>query len=216
MLVLDQKPKLWRNETPREGRHWLLVRTVGTRGNKDGIGARVSVHLDDRVLVREVRTAQSYLCQGDLRQHFGLGERTVVPRLEVRWPAALRDGQDYSEQSLIALNGGKVERAPVAAVGSPGFLQRLFSGAAPGEVATYRGDVGWAGVDLRYFVVALAPDLGRSAAVRFEPSDTGTTHYTATPGTVVEVLAERNGWAQVARRGDRLRGWVQLDAIERL
>jgi tetratricopeptide (TPR) repeat protein len=56
----------------------------------------------------------------------------------------------------------------------------------------------------------------REAAVRFEPSETGTTHYTAPPGTVVEVLAERNGWAQVARRGDRLRGWVPLDAIERL
>jgi hypothetical protein len=56
----------------------------------------------------------------------------------------------------------------------------------------------------------------REAAVRFEPSDTGTTHYTAPPGTVVEVLAERNGWAQVARRGDKLRGWVPLDAIERL
>ena len=56
----------------------------------------------------------------------------------------------------------------------------------------------------------------REAAVRFEPSESGTTHYTAPPGTVVEVLAERNGWAQVARRGDQLRGWVPLDAIERM
>jgi hypothetical protein len=56
----------------------------------------------------------------------------------------------------------------------------------------------------------------RDVAVRFEPSETGTTHFAAPPGTVVEVLAERNGWAQVARRGDRLRGWVPLDAIERL
>jgi tetratricopeptide (TPR) repeat protein len=56
----------------------------------------------------------------------------------------------------------------------------------------------------------------RDVAVRFEPSETGTTHFDAPPGTVLEVLAERNGWAQVARRGDRLRGWVPLDAIERL
>lgn len=87
VLVLDGAPRLWRNDTPRAGRHWLTVRTVGTRGNRDGIGARLSAHLDDRVLVREVRSAQSYLCQGDLRQHFGLGERTHVPRLEVRWPS---------------------------------------------------------------------------------------------------------------------------------
>jgi tetratricopeptide (TPR) repeat protein len=54
------------------------------------------------------------------------------------------------------------------------------------------------------------------APVRFEPSESGTTHFAAPTGTVVEVLAERNGWAQVARRGDRLRGWVPLAAIERL
>jgi hypothetical protein len=56
----------------------------------------------------------------------------------------------------------------------------------------------------------------RDVPVRFEPSETGTTHFAAPPGTVVEVLAERNDWAQVARRGDGLRGWVPLDAIERL
>jgi tetratricopeptide (TPR) repeat protein len=55
----------------------------------------------------------------------------------------------------------------------------------------------------------------RDVPVRFEPSETGTTHFAAPPGTVVEVLAERTGWAQVARRGDGLRGWVPLDAIER-
>jgi tetratricopeptide (TPR) repeat protein len=56
----------------------------------------------------------------------------------------------------------------------------------------------------------------RDVPVRFEPSDAGTTHFAALPGSVVEVLAERNGWAQVARRGDGLRGWVPEDAIERL
>ena len=56
----------------------------------------------------------------------------------------------------------------------------------------------------------------REVPVRFEPSETGTTHSDAAPGTVVEVVAERAGWAQVARRADDRRGWVPLDAIERL
>jgi SH3-like domain-containing protein len=52
--------------------------------------------------------------------------------------------------------------------------------------------------------------------VRFEPSETGTSHFEATPGAVVEVVAERSGWAQVARRADGRRGWVPLAVIERL
>jgi tetratricopeptide (TPR) repeat protein len=53
------------------------------------------------------------------------------------------------------------------------------------------------------------------AAVRFEPSESGTEHFEAPAGSVVDVLAERAGWAQVARRGDGLRGWLPLAAIER-
>jgi hypothetical protein len=54
------------------------------------------------------------------------------------------------------------------------------------------------------------------AAARFEPSESGTEHFEAPAGSVVDVLAERGGWAQVARRGDGLRGWLPLAAIERL
>lgn len=54
------------------------------------------------------------------------------------------------------------------------------------------------------------------ADVRFEPAETGTVHYEAPLGTVVEILAEREGWAQVARRSDGLRGWVERKALETL
>jgi hypothetical protein len=64
----------------------LLVRLVGRESNRDGIGARVSVHAGDRVQVREVKAASSYLGQGDMRLHFGLGSAAQVERLEVRWP----------------------------------------------------------------------------------------------------------------------------------
>jgi tetratricopeptide (TPR) repeat protein len=54
----------------------------------------------------------------------------------------------------------------------------------------------------------------RDAKVRFEPATAGTVHYDAPAGTVVEVLATREGWAQVARRRDGVRGWVERKAIE--
>jgi len=39
----------------------------------------------------EVRGCGSYLSQNDLRVHFGLGERSSVDRLEVRWPNGLEE-----------------------------------------------------------------------------------------------------------------------------
>jgi len=84
---IHERPDLLINDSPRENRHWLIVRTVGTTSNRDGIGARVSVHLPQRTLVREVQSGQSYLSQSDVRVHFGLAEHEVLPRLEVRWPS---------------------------------------------------------------------------------------------------------------------------------
>ena len=85
---LGRTVELYRNETPRGGRHWLAVRTVGTLSNRDGIGARVTARLaDGRELIREVRSGQSYLSQNEQRVHFGLGTTTELPELEVRWPS---------------------------------------------------------------------------------------------------------------------------------
>ena len=52
-------------------------------------------------------------------------------------------------------------------------------------------------------------------SVRFEPSATGTEHFSAAPGTPLDVTEERDGWLQV-RRSDGRRGWVERNAVERL
>ena len=49
-------------------------------------------------------------------------------------------------------------------------------------------------------------------AIRFEPSDAGTEHFSAKPGRVLRILAERDAWAQVARR-DGKRGWVERASL---
>ncbi|MEW6749681.1 MAG: CRTAC1 family protein [Candidatus Latescibacterota bacterium] len=68
-------------------RHWLLVRTVGTRSNRDGIGVRLRLTAGGRTQVKEVRTAAGYLGSNDLRTHFGLGDAAQADRLEIRWPS---------------------------------------------------------------------------------------------------------------------------------
>jgi enediyne biosynthesis protein E4 len=66
--------------------HWLGVRLIGTRSNRDGIGARVTVRGTSRSWVDEVRSGSSYSSSNDLRLHFGLGQETHVETIQVRWP----------------------------------------------------------------------------------------------------------------------------------
>ena len=72
-------------------RHWLLVRLVGVRSNRNAIGARVRVVTGDVSQIREVQGGGSYLSQNDFRLHFGLGAAAAVDRLEVRWPNGLEE-----------------------------------------------------------------------------------------------------------------------------
>ena len=81
---------LLRNEGGTEN-NALLVRTIGTRSNRDGIGARLRLTAGEVTQVREVKAGSSYLGQSDLRVHFGLGRASRIDRLEIRWPAGGTD-----------------------------------------------------------------------------------------------------------------------------
>ena len=67
--------------------HAILVKTIGTASNRDGIGAEVKVIAGSLSQYDTVRSGGSYLSSSDLRLHFGLGNRTSIDRIEVRWPA---------------------------------------------------------------------------------------------------------------------------------
>ena len=82
---MNTRPSLLVNSV-KNGNHWVAIKTVGTKSNRDGIGARITVRVGKRVLVDEVRSGSSYDSQSDLRVHFGLGAATKVDGVEVRWP----------------------------------------------------------------------------------------------------------------------------------
>ena len=69
--------------------HWVAFKSEGTRSNRDGIGAKISVKAGARTLVDEVRSGSSYISQNDLRVHFGLGLASKIDGVEVRWPSGL-------------------------------------------------------------------------------------------------------------------------------
>ena len=86
VLNIDQPSMLLRNDGGNRN-NWLQFRLVGTKSNKDAIGARVTVKAGTYSLVREKMSATSYLSQNDPRLHFGLGQRTLVDEVTVHWPS---------------------------------------------------------------------------------------------------------------------------------
>ena len=69
----------------------LMVRAIGTKSNRDGIGARLRLTVGSRTLVDQVTSGSSYLGQHDFRVHFGLGAATKADRLEIAWPSGRVD-----------------------------------------------------------------------------------------------------------------------------
>ena len=93
----------------------LLLRLVGTRSNRNAIGARLRVTAGGRTQVREVKAGSSYLGQHDLRVHFGLGQATRIDRLEIRWPSGTTEvvADAAINQILTVVEGkGVIRRVP--------------------------------------------------------------------------------------------------------
>lgn len=90
VVNIDDTPTLLRNDGGNR-HNYLMVRLLGTGGNRDAIGARVAVSVGGAVQMREVRAGTGYLSQDDLRLHFGLGPATEADSLVVRWPDGVEE-----------------------------------------------------------------------------------------------------------------------------
>jgi hypothetical protein len=77
---------LLRNETPSSN-HWLGIKLVGHKSNRDGIGAEIKLTTSQGTQLVTVSTAGSYLSSNDKRAHFGLGSDTAAKSVEIRWPS---------------------------------------------------------------------------------------------------------------------------------
>ena len=87
---MNARPNFLVNRTP-SANHWVAFHLVGTKSNRDAIGARISVSAGGRVRVDEVRSGSSYLSSSDMRPHFGLGTFDKLDFVEVRWPSGLTE-----------------------------------------------------------------------------------------------------------------------------
>lgn len=103
ILNLDQPSVLLRNDGGNRN-NWLMINLVGTKSNRDGIGAKVTVRTGDLVQIEEKKSGTSYLSQNDPRLHFGLGQRTKVDEVIIRWPSGITQRlRDLKVNQLITV-----------------------------------------------------------------------------------------------------------------
>jgi hypothetical protein len=109
---VNDYPQLLRCDS-QTGNNWIKVRTIGTKSNRSGIGARLKCvthgpgEAKPHQQIDEVRSGGGYFSQNDLRVHFGLGKAGKVELLEIRWPSGQIDTvKDVKPNQLIYVKEG--------------------------------------------------------------------------------------------------------------
>jgi hypothetical protein len=115
---MNDTPSLLRNLGDKK--NWIMIRTFGTKSNRDGIGTRVTVFTGNRKQIDEVRSGGSYLSQNDFRLHFGIGDAVKVDRIDLSWPSGRKEFfQDLKANQIVSLEEGKGMKAD-----APGAAER--------------------------------------------------------------------------------------------
>jgi enediyne biosynthesis protein E4 len=94
--------------------NWIKVRTIGTKSNRSGIGARLRCvaqipgETKPHSQIDEVRSGGGYLSQSDLRVHFGIGKAEKVDLIEIKWPSGAVDTlKDIKPNQVIYVKEGE-------------------------------------------------------------------------------------------------------------
>ena len=115
-----QEPQLLINEGANAN-HWLEISLVGTRSNRDGVGARLKVTAGGSVSYDQRKGGRSYQSAHDGRIHFGLGSKTKVDSIEIRWPSGSVDTLKNIEvdQTVTIKEGAGITRRDFPRVNFP-------------------------------------------------------------------------------------------------
>ena len=118
---LDGAPTILRNDGGNRG-NFLVLSVEATGPNRGGIGAVVTVRAGDLVQRAERRSGDSYLSHSDPRLHFGLGTRTRVDAIEVRWPdGSVQKFGETPANAFLKITQGAPAPQPLRRPGSSGM-----------------------------------------------------------------------------------------------
>ena len=103
-------PMLLRNDGATAN-HWLEILLIGTKSNRDGVGASLKLTAQGETHVEQAKGGMSYMSASDPRIHFGLGKHSKIDLLEITWPSGTVDRlKDVPVDKIIAVkeNAGVV------------------------------------------------------------------------------------------------------------
>jgi enediyne biosynthesis protein E4 len=104
---LDGPPSLLRNDSRHENAS-IMIKCVGTRSNRSGIGTRVKVTSSGHSQIEEVMSGSSYYSQSDFRLHFGLARATAADLVELTWPSGVKETvRDLPANHLFVIQESK-------------------------------------------------------------------------------------------------------------
>ncbi len=103
----DGQAALLRNDTPPGDNHWVRLQLVGTKSNRDAIGAKVTLDLGGRTLVRQRKGGCSVLSANDPRLTIGVGNAPEIKKLTIKWPSGAVTTQENvkTNQALRIVEG---------------------------------------------------------------------------------------------------------------
>jgi enediyne biosynthesis protein E4 len=87
--VLNGSARYFHNVS-QGGKHWILLKLVGTKSNRMGLGARIRVTTSDGAKqYNHATTSTGYACSSDSRVHFGLGRTKLISEIDISWPSGI-------------------------------------------------------------------------------------------------------------------------------
>lgn len=88
-------------------KNFLTIKLRGTKSNRDGVGARVTLSAGSSIMLQEVRAGSGYLSQNDMRLHFGLNEEEKAEKIIIQWPSGITQTiKDVAANQFIIITEG--------------------------------------------------------------------------------------------------------------
>ena len=103
VTTMGDRPFLLRNRSS-SGNRWLMLDLEGSKSNRDGFGARITVSAGRRTQYAEARCPSGFLGQSDRRVHVGLGSVEMANKIEIRWPSgALQTLENVAANQILKI-----------------------------------------------------------------------------------------------------------------
>jgi hypothetical protein len=90
--------------------NWILLKLIGTKSNRDAIGAKIVVTTENATQTDQITGGASYLSASDLRVHFGLESSEIIKTLKIRWPSGTEEVfRDVKANQILTIKEGAMK-----------------------------------------------------------------------------------------------------------